>query len=69
MPHKWLDRHSWLIVIGALLAGLVNVYEAMYIHPDSLMGIIDWAFAVSCFLVFVGLLLNAISDHLSKADD
>jgi hypothetical protein len=65
MSEKWHDRHPWLIAIGALLCSLANAYEAIYIRPNSLMSIIDWAFAVVVFLAFLGLLLKAISDHFS----
>ena len=65
MSEKWYDRHPWLIAVGALLCSLANAYEAIYLRPNSLMSIIDWAFAVVCFLAFLGLLLKAISDHFS----
>ena len=52
----------------ALLCGLANAYEAVYIRPNSLRNIVDWVFAVVSFLAFLGLSLNAISDYFSKPD-
>jgi len=69
MSYKWLDKHPWIAPIGALLCGLANGYEAVYVRPNSLMSLVDGAFAIVGFLAFLGLSLSAISDHLSKPDD
>jgi hypothetical protein len=69
MSYGWFDKHAWLSACVALLCGLGNAYEAIYMRPDSLMSIIDWVFAVVSFLAFLGLSLNGISNHLSKSDD
>jgi hypothetical protein len=69
MSHKWLNKHPWFAPIGALLCGLVNAYEAIYVRPNSPMSIIDGAFAVGGFLAFLGLSLSAISDYLSKPEE
>lgn len=68
MSGKWFERHPWLLALGALLCSLANAYEAMYVRPNSLMSIVDWAFALVGFLAFVGLLLSALSDHFSRPE-
>jgi len=52
-----------------LVVGLVNLYEAVYVRPDSLMSFVDWAFAVGGFLGFVLFLLSALSDIIYKTDE
>jgi hypothetical protein len=68
MSDGWFEKHPWLAASLALLSGLANAYEAVYIRPNSLMSMVDWAFAVVSFLAFLGLLLTAISDYFSKLD-
>ena len=58
-----------MIAIVALLCGLANAYEAVYIRPDSLMSVVDWVFAAVGLLAFLALSLKAVSDHFSKTDD
>jgi len=69
MSNKWLNRRPWIAPIGALLCGLANAYEAIYVRPNSLMSLVDGAFAIVSFLAFLGLSLSAISDHLSKPEE
>jgi hypothetical protein len=69
MLYRWLKKQPWIVPIGALLCGLVNGYEAVYVRPNSLMSIVDGAFAIGGFLVFIGLSLSAISDYFSKTDE
>jgi hypothetical protein len=69
MFKNWVDRHPWLIAIAALLCGVANTYEGVYIRPGSLMSIVDWVFAALGLLVFLALSLKAVSDHFSKTDD
>ncbi len=68
MSEGWFDKHPGLAASLALLCGLANAYEAVYIRPNSLRSIVDWVFAVVSFLAFLGLSLNAISDYFSKPD-
>ena len=68
MTGKWFERHPWLVAFGALLVGLANAYEAVYVRPNSLMSIIDWIFAVVGFLAFLGLSLSALSDHFYRPE-
>jgi hypothetical protein len=68
MSGKWLEKHPWLVAFGALLCSLANAYEAVYVRPNSLMSIVDWAFALVGFLAFLGLLLSALSDHFYRPE-
>jgi len=69
MSNKWWNKHPWLTAIAALLCGLVNGYEAVYVRPNSLMAIVDGAFAVGGFLAFLGLSLSALSDYFYKSGE
>jgi len=69
MSNDWRKKHPWLTAFGALLGGLVNGYEAVYVRPNSPMAIVDGAFAIGCFIAFLGLLLSALSDHIYKSED
>lgn len=64
-----LKRHPWLPPLGALLCALANAYEAIYVRPNSLMSLIDWAFAIIAFIAFLGLTVSVVSDYLYKTDD
>jgi hypothetical protein len=63
MSDGWLERHPWLATGFALMCGLANLYEAIYIRPDSVMSIVDWVFGVVGLMAFLGLLVNALSDY------
>jgi uncharacterized membrane protein YoaK (UPF0700 family) len=65
----WFAKHPWLTAGAALLFVLGNVYEALYVRPNTLMSYVDWALAVAGFLVFAGILLNNISEYFSKSED
>jgi hypothetical protein len=62
----WLfdAKHPLRPALVFLVIGLGNAYEAAYIHPNSLMSIVDWAFAACAFLGFILFLLKALSDFL-----
>jgi len=62
MSGKWPERHPWLVAFGALLCSVANAYEAIYVRPNTLMSLVDRAFALVGFLAFLGLLLTALSD-------
>jgi hypothetical protein len=66
---SWWKRNPWLPPIGALVCGLVNGYEAVYVRPNSPMSIVDGVFAVLGFLAFLGLSLSALSDHIYKSEE
>jgi hypothetical protein len=61
-------RHPWLTAVGVLLGTLAILYEALYIHGNSVLNIFDWPFVVIGFIAFIGLVLEAISDRLSKTE-
>jgi hypothetical protein len=44
----WLGdpKHPMRTAWASLVVGLVNLYEAVYVRPDSHMSFVDWAFAV-----------------------
>jgi len=69
MSNKWWNKHPWLTAIAALLCGLVNGYEAVYVRPNSPMAIVDGAFAIGGFLAFLGLFLSALSDYFYKSEE
>jgi hypothetical protein len=69
ISNNWWDKHPWLTAFGALLCGLVNGYEVVYLRPDSPMAIVDGAFAIGGFIAFVALLLSALSDDIYKSKD
>ena len=69
MFKNWWKKHPWLTALAALVCGLVNGYEAVYVRPNSPMAIVDWAFAIGGFIAFLGLFLSALSDHLYKSED
>jgi ABC-type enterochelin transport system permease subunit len=56
------------VAVGALLCSVANAYEAIHVRPNSLMSIVDWAFALIGFLAFLGLLLSALSNHFSRPE-
>jgi hypothetical protein len=43
-------------------------YEALYIHGDSFLSIFDWPFVVIGFTAFIALVVEAVSDRLSKTE-
>jgi len=49
------------------LCCIVFACSAHYLHPNSLMNFLDWTWAALSFLAFLGLFLNALSDHFYKA--
>jgi hypothetical protein len=69
MSDNWLNRHPWLAAFAALVCGLGNGYEAVYVRPNSLMAIVDGAFAVGSFIAFLGLLFSALSQHFYKSEE
>jgi hypothetical protein len=69
ISNNWWDKDPWLTAFGALLCGLVNGYEVVYLRPDSPMAIVDGAFAIGGFIAFVALLLSALSDDIYKSKD
>ena len=63
MSHSsWVDTHPRLSAGGALLCCVVFAGAAHYLHPNSLMNLVDWTWAALSLLAFLGLLLNALSD-------
>ena len=63
------EKHPWLLPALCLVCAIANGYEAIYVRPDSLMSIVDWAFAIAGALAFFALVLSAISNYLSKTTD
>jgi len=62
-------KQPWLVPLVCLICALANGYEAIYVRPNSVMSIVDWAFAIAGAIAFVGLTLSVISDYLCKTDE
>jgi hypothetical protein len=69
MSNNWWNRHPRLSAFAALLCGLVNGFEAVYVRPNSPMAIVDGAFAIGGFIAFFWLLRSALSDYFYKSED
>ncbi len=52
-------NHPLRLAIFRLVAGLVNGHEAVYVRPNSLMSIVDGAFALLGFFGFLALLFQS----------
>jgi len=63
-----VEKYTWLLPALCLVCTIGNGYEAIYVRPESLMGIVDLAFAVAGAAAFVALVLSAISNYMSKTD-
>jgi len=69
MSQGWWNKHPWLTAFAALLCALGNGYLAVYVRPNSLMAIVDGAFAIGGLVVFFGLFFGALSDHFYKSEE